>query len=243
VTGEPVHIGGSEGRAEATDYGVAVCAREAAKPFGISLKGATVAVQGYGNVGFYTARFPHEQEASIVAVSDPKGGIFCKDGLDPVKVMEHKKKSVSVVDYQGARNISNQELLELEVDFLIPAALERQITERNADNVKARLVVEGANGPTTPEADKILDEKGVKVVHVILANAGGVTVSYFEWVQNLQRFQWNRETLSRLDNRMVKSFNDVLRSSEKYGTNMRMGAMLLAVNRVAEAAQLLGIWP
>lgn len=244
VTGKPVYLGGSEGREEATAYGVAVCVREAAKKYGIPFKNATIAVQGYGNVGYNAARILHEWGAKIIAVSDSKGGILSNDGLIPEKVKEHKKKTGSVVGFKGAQNITNQELLALDVDFLIPAAIERQITEKNAENVKAKVVVEGANGPTTPEADEILEEKGVKVVPDILANAGGVTVSYLEWVQNVQKVRWTREeVLDRLDRRMVKSFNDVLRESEKYGVNMRKGALLLAVSRVAEAVTTLGIWP
>ena len=244
VTGKPVYLGGSEGREEATSYGVSVCVREAAKKYGIPLKGATVAVQGYGNVGYHAARILHEWGAKIVAVSDSKGGIYSKDGLIPEKVKKHKESTGSVVGFNGVERISNQELLELDVDFLIPAAIEGQITEKNADKIRARVVVEGANGPTTPKADEILFERGVKVIPDILANAGGVTVSYLEWVQNVQKVRWNREeVLERLDRRMVKSFKDVAEESEKYEAPMRKGAMLLAVSRVAEAVTTLGIWP
>jgi len=244
VTGKPVYLGGSEGREEATAYGVCVCVREAAKRYGIGFKGATVAIQGYGNVGFNSARILHEWGAKIVAVSDSKGGIISRSGLNPLKVMEHKKKTGSVMGFDGTEEINNEELLTLDVDFLIPAALEGQITERNAPNIRAKVIVEGANGPTTPKADKILEEKGVKVVPDILANAGGVTVSYLEWVQNVQKVRWTRkEVLERLDNRMVKSFNDVAEEAEKYGSSMRKGALLLAVSRVAEAVTTLGIWP
>jgi len=223
---------------------VAVCVREAAKRFGLELKGARVVVQGYGNVGFNAAKILHEWGAKIIAVSDSKGGILRKDGLNPVKVMEHKRKHGSVISFDCAENISNKELLELEADFLIPAAIERQITEENAENIRAKVIVEGANGPITPEADQILREMGVKVVPDILANAGGVTVSYFEWVQNIQRFRWEREeVISRLDSKMVKAFKDVLDYAERYDEDLRKGALLLAVHRVAEAVKSLGIWP
>ncbi|MCS7133030.1 MAG: Glu/Leu/Phe/Val dehydrogenase, partial [Aigarchaeota archaeon] len=244
VTGKPVHLGGSEGREEATSYGVAVCVREAAKKFGLPFKDASIAIQGYGNVGYYAAKILHEWGAKIVAVSDSKGGIFCRDGLMPEKVMEHKKKTGTVMNFQGVRNISNEELLELNVDFLIPAAMEGQITDKKADKIRAKAVVEGANGPTTPEADKILFEKGIKVVPDILANAGGVTVSYLEWVQNLQRFKLGREeVLRRLDEKIVKAFGEVLEYSGRYEVDLRKGALLLAVHRVAEAVNSLGIWP
>jgi len=244
VTGKPISVGGSECRKEATAYGVSVCVREAAKEYGLEFKGASVAIQGYGNVGFNAAKILNDWGAKIVAVSDSKGGIINRDGLDPLKVMEHKKRTGSVINYEGAENITNEELLTLDVDFLIPAAVERQITAGNADDIRAKVIVEGANGPTTPEADRMLHEKGVKVIPDILANAGGVTVSYFEWVQNIQKFRWERdEVLMRLDKRMVKSFKDVLECSKRYETNMRVGALLLAVRRVAEAVESLGIWP
>ena len=244
VTGKPISVGGSECRKEATSYGVSVCVREAAKEYGLELKGASIAVQGYGNVGFNAAKILHDWGAKIVAVSDSKGGIINRNGLDPLKVMEHKKRTGSVINYEGAENITNEELLTLDVDFLIPAAIEGQITGKNADKIRAKVIVEGANGPTTPEADRILQEKNVKVIPDILANAGGVTVSYFEWVQNIQKFRWERdEILMRLDKRMVKSFKDTLEYSKRYETGMRMGALLLAVKRVAEAVESLGIWP
>lgn len=244
VTGKPVHIGGSEGREEATSYGVAVCVREAAKKFKLHLKNAPIAIQGYGNVGYNAAKILHEWGAKVVAVSDSKGGVFSRDGLIPEKVMEHKRKTGSVVNFQGTENISNEELLEMNVDFLIPAAMEGQITGKNADKIRAKVIVEGANGPTTPDADKILAERGVKVVPDILANAGGVTVSYLEWVQNLQRFKFGKEeVLRRLDDKMVKAFEEVLEYSDKYGVDMRKGALLLAVHRVVEAVNSLGIWP
>ena len=244
VTGKPVNLGGCEGREEATAYGVSVCVREAAKRYGITFKGASVAIQGFGNVGSNAAKILYEWGTKIVAVSDSEGGIYDPNGLNPFKVLEHKKKAGTVKGYPEAENISNRELLELDVDFLIPAAIERQITEENAGNVKAKVIVEGANGPTTSKADEILAEKGVKVIPDILANAGGVTVSYLEWVQNLQRFNLTRqEVLKRLDDKMVKAFNEVLEYSERYEVAPRKGALILAVHRVAEAVKFLGIWP
>jgi len=244
VTGKPIHLGGSEGREEATAYGVSVCVREAAKKFGIPFRNATIAIQGYGNVGFNAAKILHKWGAKIIAVSDSKGAIMNRNGLDPLKVLSHKSKTGSVLNFDAAENISNKELLELDTDFLIPAAIERQITRDNADNIKAKVIVEGANGPTTSEADKILTEKGIKIIPDILANAGGVTVSYLEWVQNLQRFKLKREeVLRRLDDKMVKAFDEVLDFSRKYEVGMRKGALLLAVHRVAQAVSSLGIWP
>jgi len=244
VTGKPVNLGGSEGRAEATSYGVAVCVRESAKKFGMPLKNAGVAIQGYGNVGAYAAEILYDWGAKIIAVSDSKGGILSQDGLNPYKVGEHKKKTGSVVGFNSTRKITNEELLELECDFLIPAALEGQIHKGNADNIRAKVIVEGANGPVTPEADKALDQKGVKVVPDILANAGGVTVSYLEWVQNLQRFYWTKEeVLKKLDDKMVKAFNEVAQYQEKYNVDYRKAAMVLAVERVVNVIKARGLWP
>ena len=244
VTGKPVALGGCEGREEATGYGVAVCVREAAKKYGIPFKGATVAIQGFGKVGSNAARILYEWGAKIVAVSDIAGGIFNPDGLNPYEVIEHRDRTGTVKGFEKAKNISNKELLELDVDFLIPAAVERQITEENAEDIRAKVIVEGANGPTTAKADEILMEKGVKVIPDILANAGGVTVSYLEWIQNLQRFSLTREeVLRRLDDKMRRAFKEVLEYSEKYEVTSRKGALILAVNRVAEAVKFLGIWP
>ncbi len=244
VTGKPISVGGSYGRREATSRGVAITTREIAKYLNIPMNNSKVVIQGYGNVGYYAAKILHEWGAKIIAVSDSKGGIVDEKGLNPEKVMEHKKKTGSVVNYDGTRTITNDELLELECDFLIPAALENQITEKNANNIKAKVIVEGANGPTTPEADKILYERKIIVAPDILANAGGVTVSYLEWVQNLKRERWSLEEVNqKLEEKMVKAFSDVINYSKKYETNMRNAAMILAVDRVAEAVNLLGIWP
>jgi glutamate dehydrogenase/leucine dehydrogenase len=244
VTGKPISIGGSEGRAEATSLGVVVCAREAAKVVGLKFKGATVAVQGYGNVGWNAAKIAHDMGCKIVAVSDSMGGIYCKNGLNPYHVYEYKSKTGSVVNFKGCRNITNEELLETKCDILIPAALENQITEANADKVKAKIVAEGANGPTTPEADKILNEKEIMLVPDILANSGGVTASYYEWVQNLTREHWTLEEVNRkLENKMVKAFNDVYNIMRKEESDMRTAALILGVGRVAEAIKTLGLWP
>ncbi|MGB9778025.1 MAG: Glu/Leu/Phe/Val family dehydrogenase [Candidatus Bathyarchaeales archaeon] len=244
VTGKPISIGGSEGRAEATSLGVVVCAREAAKVAGLKFKGATVAVQGYGNVGWNAAKIAYDMGCKVVAVSDSVGGIYCKNGLNPYHVYEHKSKTGSVVNFEGCKNITNEELLEIECDILIPAALENQITKANADKVKAKIVAEGANGPTTPEADEVLDERGIVLVPDILANSGGVTASYYEWVQNLTREHWTLEEVNRkLENKIVKAFNDVYNLMKKEECDMRTAALMLGVGRVAEAIKTLGLWP
>ena len=244
VTGKPISIGGSEGRAEATSLGVVVCAREAAKVAGLKFKGATVAVQGYGNVGWNAAKIAYEMGCKVVAVSDSVGGIYSPEGLNPYAVYEHKSKTGSVVNYKGCKNITNEELLETKCDILIPAALENQITKANADKIKAKIVAEGANGPTTPEADKMLNEKGIMLVPDILANSGGVTASYYEWVQNLTREHWTVEEVNqKLENKIVKAFNDVYNITKKEESDMRTAALMLGVGRVAEAIKTLGLWP
>jgi glutamate dehydrogenase/leucine dehydrogenase len=244
VTGKPISLGGSEGRLEATSLGVIVCAREAVKHLGIKLKGATVAVQGFGNVGWNAAKIAYEMGCKVIAVSDSIGGAYCANGLNPYAVYEHKSKTGSVINYEEGENITNEELLETECDILIPAALENQITRENADKVKAKIIVEGANGPTTPEADKTLHEKGVFLVPDILANSGGVTASYYEWVQNLTREHWTLEEVNRkLENKMVKAFNDVYKIYKTEGEDMRTAALILGVGRVSEAIKTLGLWP
>jgi glutamate dehydrogenase/leucine dehydrogenase len=244
VTGKPLSVGGSEGRVEATSLGVVVCAREAAKNRGLKFKGATVAVQGYGNVGWNAAKIAHDMGCKIVAVSDSMGGIHCHEGLNPYKIYEHKSKTGSVVHYKGCEEITNEELLETKCDILIPAALENQITKANADKIKAKIVVEAANGPTTPEADKVLSEKGTTLVPDILANSGGVTASYYEWVQNLTREHWTLEEVNRkLENKIVKAFNDVYKLMQKEESDMRTAALMLGVGRVSEAIKTLGLWP
>ena len=244
VTGKPIVVGGSEGRVEATSLGVVFCIKEAAKHLKMRLKGATCAIQGFGNVGWNAANILHKMGGKIVAVSDSTGGIYNSDGINPSKIYQHKEKTGSVVNFKGTKNITNEELLELKCDILVPAALENQITKANANKIKAKIVAEAANGPTTPEADKILLQKGIFLVPDILANSGGVTSSYFEWVQNLTREHWTvEETNKKLEEKMVKAFDDVNRISKKEETNMRLAALILGVGRVADAIRTLGLWP
>jgi glutamate dehydrogenase/leucine dehydrogenase len=244
VTGKPVEIGGSWGRTEATGRGVIHCVKQAAENNSLKLKNATVAIQGFGNVGYHAAVAAQEVGCKIIAVSDSTGGIYCADGLNPPDVLVHKEKTRSVQNYKDCKNITNEELLELPCDVLIPAALENQITCKNADKIKAKMVAEAANGPTTPEADKALYEKDICLIPDILANAGGVTVSYFEWVQNLTREQWPLEKVNRkLEAKMTKAFNDVAAIAEKEESDMRTGALMLGVGRVANAIKTLGLWP
>ena len=244
VTGKPISVGGSLGRREATSRGAVITVREAAKRLKLNLKGASVAIQGFGNVGYYAAVLIAEYGSKIVAVSDSQGGIYNPDGVDPKKVMEHKTKTGSVVGYQGTKQISNAELLELDVDILIPAALENQLLAENAPRIKAKIVGEGANGPTTPEADEILYKNGVFVVPDILANAGGVTVSYMEWVQNLTRESWSEDEVNnKLEQRMVQAFNEVYQVYQQEKVHMRTAAYIVAFRRIAEAVEARGIFP
>ncbi|MEM2485643.1 MAG: glutamate dehydrogenase, partial [Candidatus Caldarchaeum sp.] len=209
------------------------------------LKDAKIVIQGFGNVGYNAARILYDEYgAKIVAVSDSKGGIYDPRGLNPHKVLEHKNKTGSVVGFDGAKELSNEELLTTSCDILIPSALENQITKQVAEKLDAFAVVEGANGPTTAEGDRVLKERGIVVVPDILANAGGVTVSYLEWVQNLKRESWTLEEVNaKLEAKMVKAFKDVVERSRKHEVTMRQGAMILAVDRVVEAINYLGIWP
>jgi glutamate dehydrogenase (NAD(P)+) len=245
VTGKPIEIGGSKGREEATSRGVMYVAQEAADAKGLGLKGASVAVQGFGNVGWNAARLMHQEAGcKIIAVSDSTGGIYSEKGFDPVAVYEYKKKTGSVKGFAGTVNVTNEQLLELKCDVLVPAALENVITAENASNVKAKIVVEGANGPTTPEADAILFKKGIMLVPDILANAGGVTVSYFEWVQDLQYFFWTTEQIKeRLKEIMTSSFKRVHDLSQAKKTDLRTAAYMLALGEVARAFELRGIYP
>jgi glutamate dehydrogenase (NAD(P)+) len=244
VTGKPIEIGGSEGRVCAASLGIAFCTREAAKLLKLNLKNATVAVQGYGNVGYNAASIMHNMGCKIVAVSDSSGGIQCPDGITPSEVYTHKKKTGSVINYKNCTNITNEELLQTKCDILIPAALQNQITKDNADKIRAKIVAEGANGPTTPEADKTLYEKGTCLIPDILANSGGVTVSYFEWVQNLTREHWTlNEVNQKLENKITKAFYDVQKLSRKEESDMRTAALMLGVGRVAHAIRTLGLWP
>jgi len=242
ITGKPIPLGGSQGRGDATARGGMYCIREAGKVLGIDLKGATAAIQGYGNAGQFAHLLGEELLGlKVVAVSDSKGGIYNPDGLDPKAVMEHKQNTGSVIDFPGAKNITNAELLELDVTVLIPAALENQITGANADRIKAKIVAELANGPTTPEADEILFKNGIYVIPDFLCNAGGVTVSYFEQVQNAYDYYWDVEMVyERLDKKMTDAFHTVHDTAQEYKVNNRMGAYIVAVSRVAEACRLRG---
>ncbi len=245
VTGKPIAIGGSLGRDEATARGAVYATREAAKRLKLNLKGATVAVQGFGNAGSNYARLMQDELGSkIVAVSDSKGGIYSEKGFDPKEVLAYKEKTGSVVGFPGTRKISNEELLELEVDVLSPAALEGVITSENAPRIKAKISAECANGPTTPEADDILFKKGVLVIPDILANGGGVTVSYFEWVQDLANFFWTKhEVDQKLEGVIVRAFDAVWKMHDDKKVDMRQAAYMVAINRVVEAYKWRGIYP
>ena len=244
ATGKPVEIGGSWGRTEATGRGVIHCVKQASENNGLKLKNAAVVIQGFGNVGYHAAVAAMEIGCKVVAVSDSTGGIYCPDGLNPENVLAHKKQTKTVQNYKGCKNLSNEELLELPCDILIPAALANQISQKNADKIRAKMVAEAANGPTTPEADKILHEKEICLIPDILANSGGVTVSYFEWVQNLTREQWPLEIVNRkLEAKITKAFNDVEAIVVNEESDMRTGALMLGVGRVANAIKTLGLWP
>ena len=244
VTGKPVEIGGSEGRRESTGLGMSICVREALQRQNIALEGATAAIQGYGHVGRMTAKFLNEAGVKVVALSDTSGGIYNPKGLDVVKLRAEKKSGTPVEEFSDGDKITNAELLELPVTVLAPCAYERQITQDNAPRVQARIVAEGANGPTTPEADDILDDKGVFLVPDVLANAAGVTVSYFEWVQDLQNFFWGLEEVSqKVSLMMTRAFNAVYANYEQYRVDMRTAAQMLAVKRVGDALKTRGIYP
>jgi len=242
ITGKPLSLWGSAGRGDATARGGIYILREAAKECGVDLKKASVAVQGYGNAGYYAAYLAKSLlGCKIVAVSDSKGGIFTKEGLDPEEVRKHKDKTGSVINFPNTKAISSEDLLELEVDILIPAALENVITEKNAPNIKAKIVAELANGPTTLEADDILYKNGIHVIPDFLCNAGGVTVSYFEMVQNSYMYYWEeKEVHERLDKKMTVAYHSVVNASSKYNINMRQAAYVVAVKQVVEAMKLRG---
>ena len=244
VTGKPLSIGGSEGRNDATATGVLFVTRQAAKRIGMPVQGAHVSVQGFGNAGSIAARLFHHEGCKVVAVSDTRGGIYNESGLDPATVLRFKQERGSVVNFPRAQNISVQEVLEIPCDILIPAATEGVITAANADRVQARIISEAANGPTTPEADEILFRKGVYIIPDILANAGGVTVSYFEWVQDLQSFFWDVEEITqKLEVIMNRAFAAVADKADQFSCDMRLAANMLAISRVAEATQVRGIYP
>jgi glutamate dehydrogenase (NAD(P)+) len=244
VTGKPVEIGGSLGRSEATGRGVMFMVREAMKYRKMTPDGATVAVQGFGNVGSVSAYLLQDKGARIIAVSDVVGGVYNPKGLDARQLLRYCAEAGTVHGYPGGDAITNKELLEMQCDVLVPAALEKVITGENAPRIRAKMVVEAANGPSTPEADEILYDRGIFVVPDVLANAGGVTVSYFEWVQGLQFFFWSeREINVQLREIMVRSFNDVIRVAEEKKVDLRVAAYILAIDRVARANMLRGIYP
>jgi glutamate dehydrogenase (NAD(P)+) len=244
ITGKPLSIGGSLGRNEATGRGLSFTVREAVKKLGINLQASTVAVQGFGNAGQYASLLLEEMGTKVVAVSDSQGGIHNKNGIHVSSLRKHKEKMGSVVGFPDSKSISNEEILETECTILVPAALENQITKKNASRVTARLVAEAANGPTTPEADETLYKNKTLVIPDVLANSGGVTVSYFEWLQNLRREYWTEEHVNgMLDEKMTRAFSDVYETHEKYQVNMRKASIALAVGRVTEAIKTRGLWP
>ncbi len=243
VTGKPINLSGSRGRAEATGRGVMISTREAAKHLKLHLNGATAAVQGFGNVGSVTAKLLHDLGVKFVYISDVNGAIHDSDGIDVHKLIAYVEKKKTVVGFPGVKKAKPDDVLFADVDILIPAALENQITDRNARKVNCRILAEGANGPTTPEADVILEKKGILVIPDILCNAGGVTVSYFEWVQNRIGYFWSEEEVNRrLEEKMVAAFGDVLEMSLQHKASMRIAAFMLAISRVLEVVQLRGIY-
>jgi glutamate dehydrogenase (NAD(P)+) len=243
VTGKPVELGGSLGRREATGRGVMIATREAAKHLGVEIKGARIAIQGFGNVGSVSALLLHQLGARIVAVTDWRGGVYNAKGLDIPQLIEYTQHHKTVDGFAGAERISNHEFFALEVDVLIPAAIENQITMDNARAIQAKLIVEGANGPTTPEAHHYLHERGVLIVPDILANSGGVTASYFEWVQDRYGYFWTeREVNERLEAKMCEAFDDVLQATMRYKVDMRTAAYIVAINRVATVTRIRGMY-
>jgi glutamate dehydrogenase (NAD(P)+) len=244
VTGKPLNVGGSLGRLEATARGAVYCIREAIRKQELSIDGLRVAVQGFGNVGSYLAKFMHDQGAKVIAVSDSTSGIHNPDGIDIDLAIAHKQETGALAGLRGTEAVSNEELLLLDCDVLAPCALEQVITSENAEKVKARIICEGANGPVTPTADEILDERGILVLPDILANAGGVVVSYFEWVQGLQEFFWKEDEVNaRLNDIVTRAFNETWATHQGRGTSMRMAAYGLAVQRVSEATTTRGLYP
>ncbi|MBA2775916.1 MAG: Glu/Leu/Phe/Val dehydrogenase [Chloroflexia bacterium] len=244
VTGKPLELGGSAGRSEATGRGCVFAIEEAAKSRGMSLSSSRTAVQGFGNAGSVAAKLMAEHDSPVVAVSDSRGGIHNPNGLDLDRVAIHKRRTGSVSGFREAEDITNEEILEIDCEILIPAALEGQITSRNASRIKAQIIAEAANGPTSPGADTILFDRGIFVLPDIFANAGGVTVSYFEWVQALQAFPWSEEQVNeRLRDIMQRSYVSVLETSRKYGVHMRTAALVRAIDRIADFSRTRGIYP
>jgi glutamate dehydrogenase (NAD(P)+) len=243
VTGKPIEMGGSLGRREATGRGVMIVTREAAKHLGVNIDGATVAVQGFGNVGSVSADLLSKIGARIVAVTDWKGGVYNASGLDIARMIDYSRQHKTIDGFPGGEPLENEQLFSLDVDVLVPAALENQITMENAPAIKARIVAEGANGPTTPDAHRHLHERGVFVIPDILANAGGVTTSYFEWVQDRHGYFWGEDEVNkRLEDKMCEAFRDVLDTSVRYKTDMRTAAYIVAINRVATVTRMRGMY-
>jgi len=244
ITGKPLSVGGSLARNVATGLGVAFCVREGAKKIGLKLRGAKVVIQGYGNAGTFSGEYLEKMGAKVIAVSDSKGSITNPKGLDSKKVLEYKNKHGSVVGYPGSKKISTEQLLTTPCDVLVPAALENQITPDIAKKIKCKIIAEAANGPTTPEADEILFKKGIMVIPDILANSGGVCISYLEWVQNLQRYYWTfNEVAKKMEEHIVRGFNDTYNLAKKHKVDMRKGSMVLAVGRVLDSFNARGLWP
>jgi glutamate dehydrogenase (NAD(P)+) len=244
ITGKPLTIGGSEGRLEATARGVQFVTREAMRDRAMKPEETAVVVQGFGNVGSISARLLSDMGCKVVAVSDISGGVYNPNGLDVHRALRYSREHGGLKGLPGTEVVTNQELLELPCDILIPAALENQLTRRNASQIRARMIIEAANGPTTPEADLILNERGIPVVPDILANAGGVTVSYFEWVQDLQRFFWEEDEINkRLESIITRAYRAVCDKAEEQQVSLRLGSYLLAVARVAEATEVRGVYP
>jgi len=243
VTGKPIEMGGSLGRREATGRGVMIVTREAASHLGFDIKGARVAVQGFGNVGSVSADLLSKIGAKIVAITDWKGGVYNDKGLDIPKMLDYAKQHKSIDGFPGGESIDNARLFALDLDVLVPAALENQITAQNAGTIKAKVIAEGANGPTTPEAHKTLHERGIFVIPDILANAGGVTTSYFEWVQDRHGYFWEEDEVNRrLEAKMCEAFKDVLDTSIRYKTDLRTAAYIVAINRVATVTKMRGMY-
>jgi len=244
VTGKPLDIGGTKGRYEATGRGCVFVIQETANQLGINLQEASAVVQGFGNVGSVAARLLHESGCRVVGVSDSKGGIYYPKGIDINDLLEYRQRTGCLMGYKAAERITNEELLELPCDILVPAAVEGQITRRNADKLRCKVVAEGANGPTTPEADLILEDRGIFVIPDVLANAGGVVVSYFEWVQDMQSYFWEEAEINeRLRQIMTRSFGEVYSMAQKDKIPMRVAAQTLAVKRVVDAVAVRGIYP
>ena len=243
VTGKPIELGGSVGRREATGRGVMIVTREAARHLQLDIRNATIAIQGFGNVGSVSAQLLAELGARIVAITDWKGGVYNPRGLDIPKLLEYAREHKTVEGFEGSESIDNEELFKLKVDILIPAALENQLTMDNANDIHARIVVEGANGPTTPEAHRLLHARGVLVVPDILANSGGVTASYFEWVQDRYGYFWKEEeVIERIEMKMYKAFEAVLQTSLKHKVDLRTAAYVVAIDRVATVTRMRGMY-